>query len=138
MPAAAAHTAAMVLLDTHLLLWAALQPERLPAAAMKLLRSRDSAVAYSLASLWEVAIKTSLGRPEFNVDAAMLRRWLASEGFTELPIKAEHILQATHLAWHHRDPFDRLLVAQAQVEAIKLWSVDSALRPYGRAVKVLG
>ncbi len=88
--------------------------------------------------LWEVAIKTSLGRPEFTVDAAVLRRWLQSEAFTELPIKPEHILQVAHLAWHHRDPFDRLLVAQAQVEAIKLWSVDGALRPYGRVVKLLG
>ena len=128
----------MVLLDTRLVLWAALQPQRLPRKAAELMAARESPVAFSLATLWEVAIKASLRRPDFNVDAAELRRWLLSEGFTELPIAAGHVLKVAQLAWHHRDPFDRLLVAQAQVEAITLWTADAALRPYGRSVKVLG
>jgi PIN domain nuclease of toxin-antitoxin system len=126
----------MVLLDTHLVLWAALQPHRLPAKAAKLLGSRDADAAFSVATLWEVAIKTSLGRPDFNVDAADLRRWLLSERFAELPIAPSHVLQVAHLPWHHRDPFDRLLVAQAQVESITLWTADTALKAYGRAVKL--
>jgi PIN domain nuclease of toxin-antitoxin system len=90
-----------------------------------------------VATLWEVAIKTSLGRPDFNVDAAELRRWLLSERFSELPISPHHVLKVAHLPWHHRDPFDRLLVAQAQVEGITLWTADVALKDYGRAVKLL-
>ena len=127
----------MVLLDTHLMLWAALSPQRLPARAAKLLGQRDTAAAFSLASLWEVAIKASLGRPDFNVDAAALRAWLLSEGFTELALAPAHVLQVAHLPWHHRDPFDRLLIAQAQVEAITLWTADAALKAYGKAVKVM-
>ena len=124
----------MVLLDTHLVLWAALQPQRLPAKAAKMLGSRASSAAFSVATLWEVAIKASLGRPDFNVDVAELRRWLLSEGFSELPIAPSHVLKVAQLPWHHRDPFDRLLVAQAQVEAIRLWTADTALKAYGRAV----
>ncbi len=127
----------MVLLDTHLVLWAALQPQRLPARATKLLAARDADASFSVATLWEVAIKASLARPDFNVDAGELRRWLLSEGFAELPIAPSHVLKVAHLPWHHRDPFDRLLVAQAQVEGMTLWTADAALKAYGRAVKML-
>ena len=126
-----------VLLDTHLVLWSALAPQRLPAKAAKLIGSRDSAMAFSVASLWEVAIKSSMGRPDFTVDASALRRWLLQEGFTELPIRPEHVLEVAHLAWHHRDPFDRLLVAQAALEGAVLWTADAALKPYGRMVKLV-
>lgn len=135
--ATAASSAAKVLLDTHLVLWSALAPQRLPAKAAKLIGSRDSAMAFSVASLWEVAIKSSMGRADFTVDAAALRRWLLHEGFTELPIKPEHVLKVAHLAWHHRDPFDRLLVAQAELEGAVLWTADAALKPYGRMVKLM-
>ena len=133
----ATSTATQVLLDTHLVLWSALAPQRLPAKAAKLIGSRDSAMAFSVASLWEVAIKSSMGRPDFTVDAAALRRWLLQEGFTELPIRPEHVLEVAHLAWHHRDPFDRLLVAQAELEGAVLWTADAAIKPYGRMVKVV-
>ena len=133
----ATSTATQVLLDTHLVLWSALAPQRLPAKAAKLIGSRDSAMAFSVASLWEVAIKSSMGRPDFTVDASALRRWLLQEGFTELPIRPEHVLEVAHLAWHHRDPFDRLLVAQAALEGAVLWTADAALKPYGRMVKVV-
>ena len=135
--AAATTAAAQVLLDTHLVLWSALAPQRLPAKAAKLIGSRDSAMAFSVASLWEVAIRSSMGRPDFNVDAAALRRWLLQEGFTELPIRPEHVLEVAHLAWRHRDPFDRLLVAQATLEGAVLWTADAALKPYGRMVKLV-
>ena len=72
-----------------------------------------------------------------TADAADLRRWLLSERFTELPIVPDHALKVAQLPWHHRDPFDRLLVAQAQVEGMALWTADTALKPYGRAVRTL-
>ena len=125
----------MILLDTHLLLWAAKQPERLPAKTGKLLALRESAVAFSVATLWEVAIKTSLKRPDFDVNVDALYRWLLAEAFTELPIAPRHLMVVATLPWFHRDPFDRLLVAQAQVEGLVLWTADARLKAYGRAVK---
>lgn len=127
----------MILLDTHFVLWAALQPERLPARAAKLIGQRDAAMAFSVVSLWEVAIKSSVRRPDFTVDATELRRWLRVEGFTELAIQSAHVLHVAGLAWHHRDPFDRLLVAQATLEGLTLWTADSAMKPYGAMVKVM-
>ena len=127
----------MVLLDTQLVLWAALQPQRLPAKVAKLLGPRDTLVAFSVVTLWEVAIKTSLARADFNVDVQALRRWLLSEAFTELAIAPGHVMHVAQLPWVHRDPFDRLLVAQAQVEGIPLWTTDTALKGYGKAVKVM-
>ena len=83
----------MLLLDTHLVLWAAFEPERLSAKATKLLRSRELPLAFSLATLWEVAIKTSLGRPDFSVDSRLLHQALLAEGLTELPISARNTSQ---------------------------------------------
>jgi PIN domain nuclease of toxin-antitoxin system len=127
----------LILLDTHFALWAALQPERLPARVAKLIGERDTAVAFSVATLWEVAIKASVGRPDFTVDAVELRRWLLVEGFSEVPIQPAHVLHVARLPWHHRDPFDRLLVAQAALEGLTLWTVDATMKPYGAMVKVM-
>lgn len=128
----------MVVLDIQPVLCAALAPERLPRRAVKQIGTRDKAFAFSAASLWEVAIKSSLGRPDFHVDTTEPRRWLLVEGFTELPIAPSHVLRVGRLPRHHRDAFDRLLVAQAEVEALKLWTVDVRLKPYGAMVKVAG
>jgi PIN domain nuclease of toxin-antitoxin system len=127
----------MYLLDTHLLLWAAFEPERLSAKATKLLRSRTTPMSFSLATLWEVAIKTSLGRPGFSVDPRLLHDSLLAEGFAELPIRATHIVRVAALPWVHRDPFDRLLVAQAMEERLTLLTVDATLKRYGRFVRVV-
>lgn len=125
------------LLDTHLLLWAALHPERLSPEAAETIADRRQPVAYSVASLWEVAIKSSMARPDFTVDAAALRNWLLVEGFTEVPILPTHVLYVSHLPWHHRDPFDRLLVAQATIEGLTLWTADAAMQRYGSMVQLL-
>ena len=127
----------MHLLDTHLVLWAAFEPERLSSKATKLLRSRSAPLAFSLATLWEVAIKTSIGRPGFSVDARQLHKALLDEGFTELAIQARHIVRVAALPWVHRDPFDRLLVAQAMEERLTLLTADAALKGYGRFVRVV-
>ena len=125
-----------MLLDTHLMLWAALQPDRLPARAARLIGARNSAVAFSVASLWEVAIKSSMGRADFTVDATELRRWLLVEGFAELGILPAHVLRAARLPWHHRDPFDGLLLAQAEIEGMVLWTADARLKAYGAMVRL--
>lgn len=126
----------MVLLDTQLLLWAAISPEKLPARARRTIQRRDTAVTFSLVSIWEVAIKLSLGRPEFRVDPRALREGLLGEGFTELAITADAVLLVANLPWVHRDPFDRLLVAQAQAAKLSLLTADRTLLGYGPAVKL--
>lgn len=124
-----------VLIDTHLVLWAALAPERLPPRAAKLLTSRSHEVAFSVASLWEISIKSSLGRPDFQVDAEALREGMLDAGFIELDIRPHHVMRVATLPWIHRDPFDRLLVAQALQEGIDLMSADKTLKGYGKVVK---
>lgn len=93
---------------------------------------------YSVVSVWEVAIKSSLGRPDFQIDANALRQGLQREGFRELPIAAEHVLAAQHLPWIHRDPFDRLLVVTARQEQLELLSADRTLCGYGDGVRWVG
>ena len=123
------------LLDTHLVLWAALQPERLSAKAVKLIGDRSIELNYSVATIWEIAIKSALGRADFNVDAQTLRSWLLEQSFAELSITAPHALLAGTLPAHHRDPFDRMLVAQAVVEGLTLLTVDDTLGRYGKSVR---
>jgi PIN domain nuclease of toxin-antitoxin system len=127
-----------VLLDTQLLIWAAYAPQRLASPFAAELVDRHNDIRYSLASLWEVAIKSSLGREDFQVDPPALRRGLLREGFQELPIQAEHVLAVRDLPWIHRDPFDRLLVVQAQSEGLRLFTTDRRLAEYGEAVRWVG
>lgn len=118
-------------MDTQLLLWWASMPEQLPLPARSRLESMDDPLFFSL---WEVAIKASLGRADFQVNPSALRAGLLREGFQELPIEAEHGLAVQHLPWLHRDPFDRLLVAQALQEHLRLPTTDKTLLGYGEAV----
>jgi PIN domain nuclease of toxin-antitoxin system len=126
------------LVDTHLLLWWASMPEQLPLPARSRLESMDDPLFFSLVSLWEVAIKASLGRADFQVNPSALRAGLLREGFQELPIEAEHVLAVQHLPWLHRDPFDCLLVAQALQEHLRLLTTDKTLLGYGEAVEWAG
>ncbi len=119
-----------LLLDTQVLLWAAGRPDRLPAAAQQMLNNIEHELCYSVASLWEIIIKHGLGRPNFQADARLLRRGLLDQGYTELPISAAHVLAVGSLPPLHRDPFDRLLVAQAMVEGIALVTSDARLVQY--------
>lgn len=119
-----------LLLDTHLLLWAAGKPERLSAAARALLDDPGNELLFSPASVWEVAIKNSLGREDFRVDPRLLRRGLLDNGYVELPITSEHAVATDGLPPLHRDPFDRILIAQATVEGILLLTADSAVAQY--------
>lgn len=124
-----------LLLDTHLLLWAAGQPKRLPAAARKLLADADNELLYSAVSLWEIAIKRGLDREDFQVDARVLRRGLIDNGYMELPMRGEHAVAIDSLPPLHKDPFDRLLVAQVTVEGIILLTTDPLVARYPGPVR---
>ena len=119
-----------LLLDTHLLLWAAGNPERLSSKAKDLLEDPENLLLFSSASLWEVAIKASLGRDDFDVDPRMLRRGLLDNGYAELPISSLHAVSIDSLPEIHKDPFDRLLLAQAICEGITLLTSDARLARY--------
>jgi PIN domain nuclease of toxin-antitoxin system len=123
-----------LLLDTHLLLWAAGQPDRLSDAARVVLLDPRNSLFFSVASIWEIVIKRRIGRDDFKIDAYRLRKMLIVNGYTELSITAEHVLRGDSLPMLHKDPFDRLLVAQARSEAMQLLTVDSAVIQYGEAV----
>ena len=120
-----------VLLDTHLLLWAAGFPQRLSKAALSILKAHDTVPIFSAASIWEVVIKTGLGRTDFQVDAQRLRQGLLLHGYEELAISGAHALAVRALPSLHKDPFDRILVAQAQCESLTLLTVDKELGAYG-------
>ncbi|MCG5516510.1 MULTISPECIES: type II toxin-antitoxin system VapC family toxin [unclassified Ectothiorhodospira] len=120
----------ILLLDTHLLLWAAAQPDRLSAAAQEKLMDENNALWFSAASLWEVTIKAGLGRSDFRMDPHLLKRGLIDNGYTELPITSTHALAVHHLPPIHRDPFDRLLVAQAESEGVLLLTADETVARY--------
>lgn len=124
-----------LLLDTHLLLWAAGEPDRLPAPARLLLSDPANELIFSVASLWEIAIKNGLGRKDFQVNARLLRRGLLDNGYSELPIVSEHAVAVDSLPPIHKDPFDRILVAQATVEGIPLLTVDPVVAEYKGLVR---
>jgi len=119
-----------LLLDTHVLLWAAGQPDRLPPAIRELLEEPLNELVFSVASLWEIAIKRSLDRQDFQVDARLLRRGLLENGYRELEIKGEHAVAIGGLPPIHKDPFDRILVAQSMVEGIMLLTADPQVAQY--------
>lgn len=125
------------LLDTHLLLWAAGQPNRLSAAAVKLIDNPANELFFSTASIWEVAIKRGLGRTDFRADPRLLRRGLLDNGYRELPMVSDHVVAIDSLPPIHKDPFDRLLVAQATVEGITLLTADTVVAKYPGPVRLV-
>lgn len=126
-----------LLLDTHLLLWAANDSGRLSAKARRLINDPLNDLLFSSASLWEIAIKNSQGKAGFQVDPRLLRRNLLDNGYSDLPISGEHAVAVDGLPPIHKDPFDRILVAQAMTEGITLLTVDSMVAKYpGPIVKL--
>jgi len=126
-----------LLVDTHLLLWAAARSRRLPREARRLLEDPANEVFYSAASLWEIAIKASLRRSDFKVDLTLLRPALAVMGLLELPVSGAHAERLASLPPIHKDPFDRMLVAQSLSEPLILLTNDAALAAYGEGVRVV-
>ena len=119
-----------LLLDTHLLVWAMGSPDRLPTGLRTMLEDPDHTPMFSVASLWELVIKTALNRPDFNVQPGLLRRALLEAGWLELPVQAQHVLAVADLPHLHRDPFDRLLLAQANADSALLITADQQLAQY--------
>lgn len=124
-----------LLLDTQILLWAAGQPERLSAAARRLLNNPRHELLFSAASLWEITIKNTLGRKDFQVNPRQLRRGLLDNGYAELHVTSEHAVNVDSLPALHKDPFDRLLLAQALTEGVTLLTGDAQLARYKGPVR---
>ncbi len=125
-----------LLLDTHLLLWALGDPDRLNAATRDLVEDPANEVLFSAASIWEIAIKAGLSRTDFAVRPDAVARAARDTGFVELPVRAEVAARVSDLPPHHRDPFDRLLVAQAMAEPVLLYIADPLLPPYTDLVRL--
>lgn len=123
-----------LLVDTHLLLWAAGQPEKLPHEASELLSDLDNKLLFSAASLWEITIKNSLGRKDFQVKPQLLRRGLLDNGWHELQISSQHAIATGDLPPLHKDPFDRILLAQANIEGFTLLTADTRIAQYSGPV----
>ena len=126
-----------LLLDTHVLLWAAGASPRLPADARALLEDPDNELVFSAASLWEVAIKRGIRREEFSADPRLLRRGLLENGYVELPVTGGHATAVDLLPLIHKDPFDRILIAQAQIEGLTLLTVDEVVARYPGPIQLL-
>lgn len=125
----------ILLLDTHLLLWAAGCPEKLSEQARDMIAEHGNALWFSAASLWEVTIKNALGRADFRADPWLLRRGLLENGYAELSITSRHVLTVGQLPALHKDPFDRVLVAQAQTEGCLLLTADERVAAYPGPVR---
>ncbi|MBP2234572.1 PIN domain nuclease of toxin-antitoxin system [Sinorhizobium kostiense] len=126
-----------ILLDTHILLWAAGDPNRLPDEARAMINDPENALYFSAASLWEVAIKRGLGRADFEVDPRILRRGLLDNGYEELAVTGAHAIAIDQLPQIHKDPFDRILVAQMIVEGLSLLTSDEVVGRYPGPIRVV-
>ena len=124
-----------LLLDTHLLLWAVGEPERLDPALVQMLEDPLNSPVFSVVSLWELVIKRSLDRPDFQVEPSLLRQGLLECGWRELSVQAHHVLALGQLPPLHRDPFDRLLLSQAQSDGLLLITADQQLAQYPGPVR---
>lgn len=127
----------VVLLDTHILLWALGSPQRLPDDMVAQFESPETTVYFSAASIWEIAIKTALGKIDFHYSPEDIAQAARDSSFVELPISAAHSAKVAHLPLHHRDPFDRLLIAQVLLLPAQLITANVALAPYSELVRLI-
>ncbi len=123
-----------LLLDTQLLLWAAVAPSRISRPVHRLINDDANVLLFSVVSIWETTIKANLGRADFTVDPRQIRSGLLDSGYRELEVTAEHALAVGDLPLLHRDPFDRLLLAQARHEGATFLTADHALAAYPVAI----
>lgn len=126
-----------LLLDTHLLLWAVASSRRLPRTARIQIEDPENDVYFSSASLWEIAIKSSLRRVDFRVDPDEIRIALLATGFIELPVTSAHAVGVARLPAIHKDPFDRLLISQSMLEPLTLLTNDQVLARYWDGVNIV-
>ena len=123
-----------ILLDTHILIWALNEPERLSATVRSDLANRRNSVYFSAASIWDLAIKASLERKDFLYDPYETTRLAIDTGLIELPVSSLHGAGVLQLPWHHRDPFDRILVSQAFTAPAFLYTDDEILPLYSASL----
>jgi PIN domain nuclease of toxin-antitoxin system len=123
------------LLDTHLVLWIPVSDARLSRAARLVLGNPDNRILFSVVSLWEIAIKCGLGKLDRRIDPRSIRRQSLEAGFEELPVLGQHAISVDVLPQIHKDPFDRLLIAQAIVEGITLLTADSNIARYPGSIR---
>lgn len=126
-----------LLLDTHILLWAAGQPDKLSSSAREMLLDSRNTLFFSSASIWEIVIKRGIGRNDFKVDPYRLRKMLVMNHYIELAISSEHVLRVESLPLLHKDPFDRVLIAQARSEGMLLLTVDTAIIKYKDSIQAV-
>jgi PIN domain nuclease of toxin-antitoxin system len=118
------------LLDTHFVIWVAIDDPRIRPAARTILNDRANQFFFSVSSIWEIAIKSALRRSDFLYDPREIRRQFIANGYEELPILGHHVVAIDSLAPIHKDPFDRILIAQAMVEGITLLTADPVIAKY--------
>ena len=119
-----------LLLDTQMLIWLLFWPEILPQKAREIIGEEKNELCFSPVSLWEVSIKRSQNKPDFQVDARVMQENLLDKGCLEVPITSSHAIAAGELPMFHKDPFDRLLIAQAMVENLFLLTSDKKITEY--------
>ena len=119
-----------VLLDSHLLLWIAGAPDRVPREVLDLIRDEHTTLCFSAANIWEIAIKSGLGRPDFKLDPAVFRQNFLDRGYHEISVTGAHAAAVQRLPPIHKDPFDRMLVAQAQLQKMTLYTSDVTVACY--------
>jgi PIN domain nuclease of toxin-antitoxin system len=125
------------LLDTHLLLWAVTSPARVSPAARGLIEDPANDLMFSAVAIWEIAIKRGLNKPNFDADARVVHRHLLDRGYEELPVTAQHGAGVQNLPPLHRDPFDRILLAQAISEGLILLTADRLVLQYGQPARAV-
>lgn len=126
-----------ILVDTNVFIWAVIDPRRLSQGVRSTLQDPDHEVLFSAASIWEIAIKRRLGRADFKVEPWEIIEGAEAAGFIELPVRSSAALKVAELPLLHRDPFDRLLVAQAMTEPAALYTADAQLAAYSELVVVV-
>jgi PIN domain nuclease of toxin-antitoxin system len=126
-----------LLFDTQLLIWAANSPERLPKRAEQLAADLANELFFSAASLWEVSIKYGLNRADFQVDPGILYQGLIANGYQEIPVSSFHAVVVSDLPLLHKDPFDRILIAQARTEGITLLTCDAKIGEYSPSIMLV-
>ena len=126
-----------LLIDTHLLIWALDEIQRLPGEMRQIIEDPHNEVMFSVVSIWEIAIKARLGRTDFAARPDEIAASALATGFVELPLRWQAAAAVAGLPPHHRDPFDRVIVAQAMTEPLHLYTADAKLGPYSPLVRVV-
>lgn len=126
-----------LLLDTHVLLWAAGVPEKFSSQTADLIQDKRNTLLFSAASIWEIVVKRALGRNDFQVEPEILRRGLEENEYHELAITSTHVMGVGHLPLIHKDPFDRILIAQAITEGFLLLTADQTIAKYPGPIRLV-